>query len=246
MNPKWPVPPNHPSLDANTAHVWAVTIDADPTNIDRCLSLLSADELRRAKSFQVDSARRQFIITRAVLRSLLGRYLELSPGQVSIETNENKKPHLAEQDMSHGLQFNVAHSGDLALVAVTRGTPIGIDIERHRIMRLAEPIAQRYFHPWEAQAIESASATERDAMFLRCWTAKEAILKAIGIGLTDRLSQFFVPFDKTDVDTWFSIPGLMSRGELCFVRYLDAGKDYHAAVAIAGARREICCMTFNP
>jgi 4'-phosphopantetheinyl transferase len=246
MKPIWPIAPNHPPLTADTVHVWAVAIDATPHHIDQQLSLLSADEQRRASLFQVAGPRRQFIVTRSALRTLLGRYLTLPPDEISLEMNANGKPRLAGKHAALALQFNVAHSNDLALIAFALGTPIGIDVECHRVMRLAQQISQRYFHAWEAHLIDSAPAVERDAMFLRCWTAKEAILKAIGTGLTDRLSQFFVPFENPDVSEWFTVLGLASQGEPCFVRHLAVGEHYHAALAVTGTYREVSCMAFTP
>jgi 4'-phosphopantetheinyl transferase len=246
MKPIWPVPPNHPPLAADAVHVWAVAIDAAPLDIDSRLSLLTADEQRRAKSFQVATPQRQFIITRATLRTLLSRYLELPPGEVSIEIGANNKPQLAEKHSGHDLQFNVAHSGDLALIAFALGAPIGVDVERLRTMRLAVPMAQRYFHPAETMTIESAPESQRGAAFLRCWTMKEAVLKATGTGLTDRLADFYVPSETTNVGAWISVPTFApTQFAPCCVQQLDVGDDYLAAVAVAASPRYIHCMTFT-
>ena len=121
---------------------------------------------------------------------LLGHYLAARPESIQFSTQGNNKPRLASIHSRADLRFNVSHSGSLALVAVTVGNEIGVDVEHLRDVSHVEQIAGRYFHTDEIAAIRSAEPTDRTATFLRCWTAKEAVLKALGIGITSSLDAF--------------------------------------------------------
>jgi 4'-phosphopantetheinyl transferase len=127
---------------------------------------------------------------REPLRSVLGAYLGIEAQHVTLVNGEHGRPALAEaHDPSLG--FNWSHSGNHALIAVARWITPGIDLEQRRVRPRALEIARRYFSDEETQALTALPATARDAAFLDLWTAKEAVLKALGRGLAfglDRLS----------------------------------------------------------
>jgi 4'-phosphopantetheinyl transferase len=129
------------------------------------------------------------VVSRAALRCLLGQELNESPASVIIRYGAHGKPELQESDSS--LQFNLAHSGDWAVIALARGRRVGIDVEQIR-PGVAESLAQRFFSPREAAAVLQAPPQERDETFFRCWTRKEAYLKALGCGLSLALDSFEV------------------------------------------------------
>jgi 4'-phosphopantetheinyl transferase len=212
-------------------------------------SILSAAERQRAAELRLAAPRRRFVIARAALRILLGRYLQIPPAAVSILANANTKPRLASIHDVSGLHFNVAHSDMLALIAFTTGCGIGADVERVREIRHANHLAKRYFHPAEFATIAAAAMpADRDATFLRYWTGKEALLKAIGTGITGSLSAFQVPdFDdrKTGATIEVATP-LHPRPVQCWMRCLDPDNNYIAAMAVVGSGRDVRCMLFQP
>jgi 4'-phosphopantetheinyl transferase len=124
------------------------------------------------------------------LRSVLGAYLGIEADRVTLINGEHGRPALADgHDQSLG--FNWSHSGNRALIAVGRRINPGVDLEQLRARPRAMEIARRYFSAAEAEALAALPATARDAAFLEMWTAKEAVLKALGRGLAfglDRLS----------------------------------------------------------
>jgi 4'-phosphopantetheinyl transferase len=124
---------------------------------------------------------------------------------VPIERDANGKPQLAARAETTDLQFNLAHSGELALVAVTRGCEVGVDAEQLRPIVHWQDIATRYFHPSESGAIDAVEPSARNEAFLRCWTRKEAILKALGVGLGHSLASFVVPIDEP-AGQWVELP----------------------------------------
>ncbi len=170
-------------LPVHEVHVWRIDLGR-PEKIPGQALVLSADERRRADRFVSPRDRERFIAARAAMRMILGDYLGRDPAGLTIEASPFGKPNLAGDT---SLQFNLSHSGDLALLAVAGGLSLGIDLETIRPMREMAGIVQRYFAEAEQVAFSAASGEARPALFFRMWTRKEAYLKAIGVGLSGSL-----------------------------------------------------------
>ena len=177
-------------IEAGGVTVWQAHGPADAATIERCRSVLSPTELTRADRFVVEPPRSQFVVARATLRVLLGDALHIDPQALAFEIGQFGKPSL----IGHDLQFNVSHSGDVVLVAIGRQAPLGVDVETERPHRDFLRLAQRFFAPGEVARLESVPESERAAAFYRCWTRKEAYLKARGTGITLGLDTFEVAF----------------------------------------------------
>lgn len=119
---------------------------------------------------------------RAPLLAMLAAYLGLPVAQVQLEDSAHGRPVLAGAHQD-AFGFNWSHSSDQALIAIARGLAPGIDLERLRAHPRALPIARRYFSPEETAALEALPESQRDRGFLELWTAKEAVLKALGRGI---------------------------------------------------------------
>jgi len=157
------------------------------------IPFLSVGERARARRFRFRGHRQRFILTRGMLRHLLGRYLGAAPQHLQLAQGRHGKPYLSGAG-STGLQFNLAHAGQWALYAFASGNqPLGIDLERYRPLPQAERIAQRFFARGEWEALGRLPAAERARAFLLAWTRKEAYLKAIGSGLAGSLDRVQVP-----------------------------------------------------
>jgi 4'-phosphopantetheinyl transferase len=189
----WPESNDWVALAASDLHVWAIPLDVTGVRLTELEARLTCEERQRAERFLREEVGRRFIVSRASLRSLLGRYLAMPPSDVPMVSGLHGKPQLAARAEASDLQFNLAHSGELALVAVTRGCDVGVDLEQLRPIEHWHEIAARYFHVAEAAAIAAVDPSEQTAAFLRCWTRKEAILKACGVGLGHSLRSFEVP-----------------------------------------------------
>lgn len=148
---------------------------------------------------------------RAPLRGVLAAYLGITAEQVALTEGEHGRPALAA-GLDPSLGFNWSHSGGQALVAIARHLAPGIDLERLRPRARALEIAERYFSVDEAAALAALPATERSAAFLELWTAKEAVLKALGRGIAFGLNRLSVAsnldrlqlrrLEGDDVDAW--------------------------------------------
>lgn len=233
-----------PHLSSDEVHVWAVPLSVQEATTDEYKAMLSSDDCDRAARFKSAEACRRFVVSRAALQTLLGRYLKKSPRDVNFTTDSNGKPRLYGESAT-GLNFNLAHSGEVALIAVSTGCEVGVDIERLREVSHWEEIAQRYFHPAEAEQIQTVPARLQRAAFFQCWTRKEAILKALGTGLSHPLSTFQVPLE-LHAGTWIECPA-QSAGQpaRCYLQSLTLDSDYTAAVACLDAERTARNWTFR-
>jgi 4'-phosphopantetheinyl transferase len=240
----WPESPEVATLPPGEAHIWAVPLSG-VGDIDELLRVLSPAERRRAEQFRWAEARKRFAAARAGLRAILGRYLGLPAAAIVLADGAHGKPRLSRAEHGLHLHFNVAHSGDLALVAVSANCEIGVDVERLRPVSHWEEIAIRYFHEAEVQKILARSSGEREVTFLRCWTAKEAVLKALGVGLTGSLREFQVPIDQHD-GRWVEVPRFRAETPArIWLQRLAPDGNYSGAVALAGKQCCIRCFTFR-
>jgi 4'-phosphopantetheinyl transferase len=242
MTTSWPHINEPVELSADESHVWAVPLAAAAAADE--WAVLSDDERRRAERFQAADACRHFVVARAALRRLLGRYTSTFPSDIAFQYGASGKPRLRGATGA-GLHFNLAHSSELAVIAMTRGCEIGVDVERIRPVPHAREIAARYFHSEEAAWLATAAAHERDATFLHCWSGKEAVLKALGTGVVQSLDFSVMACSRSD-GAWISVPAA-DRGEpaRCWLEPLAPSGGYLAAVAFLDAKRRTRCFAFS-
>lgn len=141
-------------------------------------------EVERAGRFRFERLQRHFLAARGFLRYVLARYVDIGPGELRFSYNDYGKPSLAGDE---SLQFNISHSHEVGLVAVTRDAAVGVDVEHIRADFASEEIATRFFSRLEIETFSSLSREEQVAAFFRCWARKEAYIKAIGKGLSQPL-----------------------------------------------------------
>ena len=140
---------------------------------------LSADEKERAARFHFPVDRERFIAAHGCLRAILRRYLGCESDQISFSVNQYGKPALND----YPLEFNLSHSGNYALIGITRKQKIGVDVEKVRPEIELESIAEHNFSKREVAELMSLPPGQRVAGFFLCWTRKEAYIKAHGTGI---------------------------------------------------------------
>jgi 4'-phosphopantetheinyl transferase len=182
-----------------------------PAEVAALAALLSPDETARAGRFRFADLRRRYVVARASLRQLVAARLGLQAPAVTFAYTSFGKPYLAPRPPAHDnampapaaigghLEFNVAHAGDLALIALTWARRVGVDVEPVRPLPDLASVAQRFFAPAEQAALAALLTAERTAAFFQIWTRKEALLKASGEGLSRSLAGFAVPLGEIDV-----------------------------------------------
>lgn len=179
---------------AISSEVQVVVARLDPgPHKARMLALsLSLAERSRAARFRFDRERRRFIVARARLRELLAERLDVPPESIEFVYAGEGKPALAERFARSGWRFNLSHCEDLAVYAFSRAGEVGVDVEAVHAIAEADAIAARVFSRREHEAYRALAPTERPLAFFRCWTRKEAFVKALGGGLSMPLAEIDV------------------------------------------------------
>jgi 4'-phosphopantetheinyl transferase len=184
--------PDRLALEAGEVHVWRASLDCDGRVLHQFGETLTPDEKARASRFAFQPDRDSYIAARGVLRELLGRYLNRAPSEIEFEYGPQGKPALRSGSSARPVQFNVSHSHGMALFAFAVGRQVGVDVELVRADFAGEKIAERFFSSQEVKELRSLPVTMRDEGFFRCWTRKEAYIKARGEGLQIPLKSFHV------------------------------------------------------
>ena len=237
----WMPAPDVLELESRQVDVWRVPLDLRSAAVKSLGSTLSVEESQRAARFHFPEDRTRYIIAHSSLRNILSRYLNCDPDQLNFSTNEYGKPALD----SHNLEFNLSHSGDFALIAVSGEQKVGVDVERIRPDMEIESMARRFFSPDEVSDLMTLPPEEREVGFFNCWTRKEAYIKAQGLGLS-------LPLDSFDVSLTSNEPAILrttrpdpkETAQWTLVS-LDVESNYRAAVAVEMQGVEFRLWDFN-
>jgi 4'-phosphopantetheinyl transferase len=151
--------------------------------------LLAPDEKDRASRFKFQRDRTRYVISHAALRSILGSYLRVAPEELQFCLGQNGKPRLAPIQTRETIPFNLSHSNAIALIAVAREQELGVDVEWMKENFPFTEVAQRFFTFQEVAALAAVPTRLQSEAFYKCWTSKEAFLKAKGTGLNGELDE---------------------------------------------------------
>ncbi|MEZ5357160.1 MAG: 4'-phosphopantetheinyl transferase superfamily protein [Bryobacteraceae bacterium] len=212
--------------------VWPVWLNAaEPVRI-HFRDLLSAGEAGRADRYVDVAARRTFEVSRGVLRRLLSRYVGDEPQALELTEGPRGKPVLRR---TGSIRFNLSHSHDLALYAIADGVEVGVDLEKVRPLADLDAVTRRFFHPQETAELMSLDTRQVEAFF-RCWTRKEAYVKAIGDGLAAGFDRFQVSLLPGQAARMAHIEQNAGAAELWNLHHLEPAADYVGALAYAGTQ----------
>jgi 4'-phosphopantetheinyl transferase len=236
----WQSPPTNTYLANHAVHVWQASLELPDADVAHLSSLLAPDERARAERFRFARDKRRYTVGRGVLRQILGRYLGVAPQQLAFTYNTHGKPALAELYAHTGIRFNLSHSGELALYAVSCERDVGVDIEQLRDGIDEIAIAERFFSAAERAELQALPPAERKIAFFRCWTRKEAYIKAHGDGLAMPLDQFSVPLEHQPSSKRIVTSDARESERWSFVS-LDCHPAYAAAVVVEGSDWQLDC-----
>lgn len=228
--------PGRRSLGEGEVHVWRVRLEQPASLVERLSANLSRDERERARRYYFSRDSRHFTVARGALREIVSFYVDTPAERLRFVCNEYGKPSLPDSH-TETLRFNVAHSHDFALYALTRNREIGIDVEFMREELASVQIAESFFSPLEVAMLRALPSRLQAKAFFNCWTRKEAYVKARGAGLSHPLNRFAVSLVpganpailRTDDD-----PAEASRWSLI---ELSPGPNYVGALAVEGPLR---------
>jgi 4'-phosphopantetheinyl transferase len=233
-NDQWLKAPTDLSLSVDDVDVWRVELSRSQLQLQELAETLSSDEQSRAERFYFEQHRQHFIAGRGILRTILGRYLDVEPQALRFDYEARGKPILGDKFATSGLWFNLSHSQGLALYGVCR-QPIGVDLECIRDNTDVEALAKRFFTNREYEVVRSLPPNQQQQVFFRYWTCKEAYLKATGAGLS-QLEQVEILLTPTQ-------PASLQSEEWTLTELIPAN-NYLAAVAVAGQNLHLQCWQY--
>jgi 4'-phosphopantetheinyl transferase len=234
-----PGPSSSLVIRKNEVHIWLVQTNDESVPLGGFKDLLSSVEQDRASKFKFETDRRRYITAHAALRSIISIYIT-SPGrELQFASGPYGKPKLAPIHDNKKIEFNLSHSHELALIAVTQGREIGVDVEWVREDFTFDEVAQRFFTTREVAALHSLPTHFQREAFYKCWTSKEAFLKAKGTGLSGELDEvkiLFTPEEGVRVNAIIPNWTLVD---------LDPRDGYVAALAVEGPECRLKCFQWR-
>jgi 4'-phosphopantetheinyl transferase len=171
-------------------HIWSLGLDLSQQQVAEFSQFLTVQERQRAAKFINPTHGNRWTIARGYLRQILGKYIDLTPNAIVFNYGQQGKPAVEGQD----IQFNLSHSADRAVYAISATHPVGIDLEQIHPLPAAD-LVDRFFSSAEQTIFHSLPVDLQQAAFFHAWTQKEAYLKACGTGLSTPLDQIEVSID---------------------------------------------------
>ncbi len=230
------------NLSSNEIHIWQASLDQPTERWQTLAELLSPDETIRANAFHFERDQRRFIVARAVLRLLLGHYLNSGARDLKFVYGTKGKPSVANEP---SLQFNVTHSHELALYAFGTHQPLGIDLEYQRTVTDMQGIARGNFSAHENAIFNALPDHLKQEAFFNCWTRKEAYIKALGEGLSHPLDSFDVTFVPGEPARLLDVYGFPDEAAQWSFHAFTPHPDYIAALATRQLNPQISFHRWN-
>lgn len=174
------------------ADLWLVYPDtiANPAILGRYRALLTPSELQRLERFRFAKGRHEYLVTRALVRTVLSRYVSVAPEDWRFVANRYGRPEIGEPKGLLPLRFNLSHTDGLIACLVAMNVDVGVDVEDMHKRRSTVEIADRFFAPSEVAALHALPREAQRRRFFQYWTLKEAYIKARGMGLALPLGEF--------------------------------------------------------
>ncbi len=220
---------DQPVLESCEVHTWLLDLRLDTKTISELRRILSMDEEARVQQLRFPEDKNRFVAAHGFLRTLLARYIDCEPEAVSFSYGSAGKPTLTLGCSDEDIRFNLAHSGDYGLVAITKHREVGVDIERTVRQSDHEKIARRFFSPTELASFLEYPSDEQAGAFMRHWVRKEAYLKARGVGLTHHEEGFDAKLGGATVSSFVDADGITWTA-----REILARPGYRASVVAPG------------
>lgn len=234
--------PELAALHEDEVHIWHILLDPGAALSRSKTDILSPDELQRRQRFRRPLDAGRFVSARTALREILATYLERPPGKLRFAYGAQGKPVLESGE----LNFNLSHSGERALLAVSRHIALGIDIEQLAPRLNYDRLVARFFTTAEKKAWEALTPELKPAAFYRAWTRKEAAVKTAGESLLGMLHDFSVSLDPEQPAQIVAATGRATvLQKACTLHDIDNVPGYAACVCVANAHPRFKQYTYD-
>jgi 4'-phosphopantetheinyl transferase len=226
-------------LGQDDVHVRIACLDRLQSERSYFESILGKDEIDRANRFLFRKDRDRFVAKRGLLRIMLSSYVGVPPGEIIFTYGSRGKPGLEPQVDLPWIEFNLAHSHGMAIYAITKDRSVGVDIESIQADFPVEDVARNVFSIAELSALQALPNNLRTEAFFKCWTRKEAFVKALGDGLSCPLSDFDVSLAPGEPARLLRVGWAPEEASLWWMEDIEAEPGFSAAIVISGARCRI-------
>ena len=228
----WQTAPEHLAISPRHVDVWLTSTELGEARVRACAKTLTPSELARAQKFGATAKYREYVITRDLLRRTLCQVAGVDLAGVDFSYGAHGKPCLDGGAPAARVVFNVSHSHGLALVALTLGGRLGVDLEKIRPELEWQKLAERYFSAAECRDLQARARARRRRAFFTCWTRKEAFVKALGAGVSYGLKEFDVSVDPTETDARLTLHQADEDAGGWLLKNIPAPTGYAAAMAL--------------
>ncbi len=228
----WQIAPDDLEISPHHVDIWMTSTDPGEGQVQAFRQSLTQAELARAQKFKPVSSYREYTVTRGLLRQSLSRVPGLDMAGVDFDYGEHGKPCLGTGVPGETIAFNVSHSHGLALVALTLGGRLGVDLEKIRTKVEWRSLAQQYFSGAEARALDGYPGETGLNAFFTCWTRKEAYVKALGGGISYGLKGFDVSIDPDETHAALTIRSKEEDADRWLIKKLPVPATHVAALAL--------------
>ena len=237
----WEQTPNDLRLTPKYVDVWRTPLDLPKAAIEDFADMLSCAERERADRFCFEAKRNEYVIARGLLRRILARTVGIDPKCLVFTYGAHGKPALDQEWQGRTISFNVSHSHNVALVAVSIERAVGVDVEQIKQNVECESLAQRFFSPNEWVQLMSLPKENRRQAFFNVWARKEAFIKAVGKGISLGLDQFDVSLRPGEPAALLATHWEAAEASRWSMVDLEVGDEYTSALAIEGRNFTLRC-----
>jgi 4'-phosphopantetheinyl transferase len=227
-----------PAIMPGEVHLWRVQPEriTNPALLKQYLALLTDEEKARQERYRFPQHRHQFLVTRALVRTVLSRYADVDPADWRFETNAYGRPEIAVAT-AQPLRFNLSHTRGMAICGVTLEYDIGVDVENVDRRTPVLNLASRYFSPSEVADLFALPPERQSAAFFDYWTLKESYIKAKGKGLAIPLSHFSFHLRPSQPITISFAPQLEDIPSVWQFAQFNEGIEHKIALAVRRGER---------
>jgi 4'-phosphopantetheinyl transferase len=231
-------------LDSKNIDLWLEPLAAAEDAYQRYWMLLDEEERAKALRFVQEQHRVRYVISHGKVRTILARYIDRPPEAIRFAQAAAGKPYLAVDGSPHEVKFNLSHSGNTMILAVSRHEPVGVDIEEwnHRLDFAA--IARECFAESEKAFWQALPEQEKIDMFFRLWTRKESFVKTVGAGFSLDVAQVVTSVE--EICQFISLPACYGAAGQWQLVDLDLGPGISGALTVrAGCMERLCFRGLN-
>ena len=234
---------NRVFLKGGELHIWRTKISDNVLNINEYLDLLTIEEQAKAQSFFFRKDQNRYVITRAILKKLLAMYLNvISPRCICFKQTNYGKPYLVDSINNENIKFNISHSNDCVVFAFTKNIDVGVDIEYIDKNLVIEEIIEYCCTELEKNQLNELPYNHRYYYFYKLWVLKEAIVKALGLGLSFDLKQIRTDFYENKL---ISFVDIIDNNKLCWTaNTFYAYNSYYSAFAVKSSTIKVIFFTY--